>query len=36
MIVKVGLKVVGVVENMSKFGCPKCNIVSMILPTSMA
>ena len=31
---KVGLKVLGVVENMSQFVCPKCNIVSTILPTS--
>lgn len=31
---KVGLRVLGVVENMSQFVCPKCHIVSTILPTS--
>ena len=36
IIVKVGLRVVGVLENMSKFACPKCNNVSMILLTRMA
>ena len=30
---KVGLKVLGVVENMSQFVCPKCQFVSTILPT---
>ena len=31
---KVGLRVVGVVENMSSFVCPKCSVVSEILPAT--
>jgi len=31
---KVGLPVLGVVENMSQFVCPKCQFVSTILPSS--
>jgi len=31
---KVGLRVLGVVENMSQFVCPKCHMASTILPTS--
>ena len=31
---KVGLRVLGVVENMAQFVCPKCHMASTILPTS--
>ena len=31
---KVGLKVVGMVENMSSFVCPKCSVISEILPAT--
>merc|ERR1712117_23849 len=31
---KVGLPIIGIVENMSQFVCPKCKFVSSILPTS--
>ena len=31
---KVGLRVVGMVENMSSFVCPKCSVISEILPAT--
>ena len=34
IFLKVGLRILGVVENMSIFICPKCKIPSQILPAS--